>query len=305
MPLKRDVPVIDTQILPLFGRRPRLSLEFFPPKTEAAGADLLQSAELIATHLRPDFVSITYGAGGSTSKLTYAYTQLLRERFGWVVMPHLTCVGHTQEELLAIAESYYRVGVRNIMALRGDAPKGSTYSPTPGGCAYASDLVGLLKKHYPEICLGVAGYPEKHPEAADILSDIKNLRHKLEAGGSFVTTQLFFEEQTYVRYVAQCRAAGIGAYILPGLLPPLSLGQLERFAGFCGASIPAPLRERMQGMPEAEQWRAGVDWTVGQIEELLKAGAPGVHLYILNKHTSLLALVEQLRARGLFVAQKD
>ena len=274
-------------------------------------ADLLQNAESIATHALPDFVSITYGAGGSTSRLTYLYTQILRERFGWVVMPHLTCVGHTRDELLAIAESYHRIGVRSIMALRGDMPKqphtetdaastsGAREARTSDFCEHASDLVRLLKSELPEICLGVAGYPEKHPQAPDIETDIAYLKEKMDAGGNFVTTQLFYDTSVYAQFVEKCRAAGIRAPILPGLMPVLGLEQAKKFCSFCGATLPEELVRRLNAVSTDDQWKVGVDWTLEQAEELIQADAPGIHLYILNRDKSALSLIRKLRERHI------
>jgi methylenetetrahydrofolate reductase (NADPH) len=293
---------IDTPIAALFsGKRPLLSLEFFPPKNEAMASDLLSNAEQIASHVLPDFFSITYGAGGGTRDLTYLYAQILRERFGWTAMPHLTCVGHTRDELLAIAESYKRLGIRNLLALRGDPPKGAKdFVPVKDGLAHAGDLVKLIKDELPEFCLGVAGYPEKHPEAMSIDIDITHLKNKVDAGASFVTTQLFFETSAYENFVEKSRAANIRVPIIPGLLPVLSLDQAKKFCGFCGATLPEELIERLAFEPIEKQWEVGVDWTVDMIEELLAAGAPGIHLYILNRSASTLQLLEKLRERGIF-----
>ncbi len=280
-------------------QKPALSLEFFPPKNEAAAADLLANAEAIATHVHPDFVSITYGAGGSTRQNTFLYGQLLRERFDWTVMPHLTCVGHTREELLAIAESYARIGIRSLMALRGDAPKTST-AASPSALCHASDLVALLHKELPEFCLGVAGYPEKHPEAPTLEADIAHLKTKLDSGAHFITTQMFFDVERYPQFMGKCRAAGITCPILPGLLPILSLKQARNFCAFCQTTLPKELERQLKQTAEADQWEVGVDWALGQIEGLLKIGAPGVHLYILNRSQSLLRLLEGLRQRRLF-----
>jgi methylenetetrahydrofolate reductase (NADPH) len=293
----------DTRIIDLLEKKkPVLSLEFFPPKTEEAGARIVETAQLLGKMVRPDFVSITYGAGGSTRERTRQYAGILREQCGFRVMPHLTCVGSTKDEILQIVKDYAEAGFRNIMALRGDPPKGqSTFVAAPDGLAYASDLVALLKEHYPEICLGVGGYPEVHPEAPDLETDLRNLSRKVENGADFITTQLFFDNQDYFRFVEGCRSRNLDCPIVPGLLPVVSLAQVERFCGFCGAKLPEELRRRLQaveGNPETEE-AVGVEWALEQIAELLKAGIPGVHLYILNRASSAITLCERLRSLNL------
>lgn len=247
----------------------------------------------------PDFVSVTYGAGGSTRQRTAEVSALLKSEFGFTVMPHLTCVGHSRAELRAIADRIHGEGFRNIMALRGDPPKGtSDFSPSADGLRYASELIGLLKEQHSEFCLGAAGYPEKHPEAASEVSDLSNLKRKLDAGAAFVTTQLFFDNAAYYRFVERCRQAGITAPIMPGLMPVLSLKQVQRFTSLCGASLPPTLVRRLQAAGDAAEIveAVGIDWALGQIRDLLAHGAPGYHLYILNRSKSALALAAGLAA---------
>ncbi len=276
--------------------QPMLSVEFFPPKNDEGGEQLLRTAEALRPY-RPDFVSITYGAGGTTRERTFRYARILREEFGWLVMPHLTCVGSSKSELLDIVSSYHADGIRNIMALRGDPPKGQTeFVPSPDGLRFASDLVTLIKGAYPEMCLGVGGYPEKHPEAASMEADLDSLRVKADAGASFITTQLFFDNEHYFRFVSACRERGIDLPVLPGLLPVLSLAQVERFAAMCGASLPRALSEQLRVVaddPRASE-AVGVTWAYHQIRELLRHGAPGIHLYILNRSASAITLARSL-----------
>lgn len=288
---------VDPHISDLFrDRRPLLSVEFFPPKNEEGGRQLLRTAEALRP-FRPDFVSITYGAGGSTRERTFRYARILREEFGWLVMPHLTCVGSTRAELLDIVADYHAGGVRNIMALRGDPPQGQTeFVPCPDGLRYASDLVELIKNRYPDMCLGVAGYPEKHPEAPTPDADLDHLKAKVDAGASFVTTQLFFDNEHYFRFVEACRARGIDLPVLPGLLPVLSLAQAERFTRLCGAGLPRALVEQLRVVeddPRALE-AVGVTWAYHQSRELLRHGAPGIHLYILNRSAAALTLARSL-----------
>jgi methylenetetrahydrofolate reductase (NADPH) len=277
-------------------QRPLRSLEFFPPKDEAGLAALRQTAEALAP-LKPDFVSVTYGAGGSTRERSAQAAEILRHHCGYLVMPHLTCVGSTVAELEEIADRFHEQGFRNIMALRGDPPKGvDTFTPSEGGLRYGSDLVALLKARHPDFCLGVGGYPEKHPEAASAEADLQTLKIKMDAGAAFITTQLFFDNAVYFRFVERCRAAGISAPIVPGIMPVLSLKQIRRFTELCRATLPTTLIERLEAAgDDAEAVEAvGIDWAGSQIDELLARGAPGVHLYILNRAKSALALADRL-----------
>lgn len=276
--------------------RPLLSVEFFPPKNEEGGAQLLRTAEALRPY-RPDFVSITYGAGGTTRERTLKYAKILREEFGWLVMPHLTCVGSTRGELLDIVAGYHADGIRNIMALRGDPPKGEDkFVPSPDGLRHASDLVAMIREKFPDICLGAAAYPEKHPDAASMEDDLDHLETKVRAGASFLTTQLFFDNEHYFNFLARCRERGIGLPVLPGLLPALSLAQVQRFGPMCGSSLPRALVEQLRVVdddPRAAE-AVGVTWAYHQIRELLRHGAPGIHLYILNRSTAAITLARSL-----------
>ena len=273
------------------GDRPWLSLEFFPPKTDAGMEKLGYNAQLL-TATNPDFVTVTWGAGGSTRQRTMDVCTMLRDIGFSPVMPHLTCVGAAREELEQIIDQMYAQGFRNIMTLRGDPPKGeSNFVPHPDGLHYASELVVLIKSRHPDMCCGVAGYPEVHPEAESLETDLDHLKKKIDAGGDFVTTQLFYDNACYFSYFDQCRAHGIQTLILPGVLPVISLKQVERLSSMCGAKVPPSLLQDLEqaGGEGTEAEKVGLDWTVRQIEELLEAGAPGVHLYILNDSKAALS----------------
>jgi methylenetetrahydrofolate reductase (NADPH) len=277
-------------------RRPLRSIEFFPPKDDAGVEALRKTAAALRT-MNPDFVSVTYGAGGSTRQRTAQVSGLLKAEFGYTVMPHLTCVGHTRAELNEIADRIHADGFRNIMALRGDPPKGSTeFAAVADGLRNADELVALLKARHPDFCLGVGGYPERHPEAATPEADLVNLKRKVDAGASFVTTQLFFDNDAYYRFVESCRLAGIAVPIVPGLMPVLSLKQIQRFTTMCGTSLPPTLTRRLEAAGEAPEIveAVGIDWSLNQIRDLLAHGAPGYHLYILNRAKSALALAAGL-----------
>jgi len=279
-------------------RRPLRSIEFFPPKDDAGVGALRQTAAALR-RIAPDFVSVTYGAGGSTRQRTAEVSGILRSEFGFTVMPHLTCVGHTRGELAEIADRIHGDGFRNVMALRGDPPKGAAqFSAAAGGLRYANELVSLLKQRHPDLCLGVGGYPEKHPEAPSPEADLENLRRKVDAGAAFVTTQLFFDNEAYYRFVERCRAASIAVPIVPGVMPVLSLRQIQRFTTMCGTAIPPTLVRRLEAAGESAEIveAVGIDWALAQIRDLLARGAPGYHLYILNRAKSALALSAGLAA---------
>jgi methylenetetrahydrofolate reductase (NADPH) len=289
----------DRPISELFAqKRPLRSLEFFPPKDDA-GVESLRAAASALKRMNPDFVSVTYGAGGTTRDRTAQVSALLKKDFGFTVMPHLTCVGHSREELDGIADRIHTEGFRNIMTLRGDPPKGSSeFKAAANGLRNANELVELLKARHDDFCLGVAGYPEKHPEAPSHDIDLTHLRRKVDAGAAFVTTQLFFDNTLYYRFVEKCRAAGINVPIVPGIMPVLSLKQIQRFTQMCGTSIPKQLITRLEVAAEDSDVveTIGIDWALTQIRGLLANGAPGYHLYILNRARGALALTAGLAA---------
>ena len=289
----------DRPISELFEQgRPLRSLEFFPPKDDA-GVEALRQTAAALQRIEPDFVSVTYGAGGSTQGRTAQVSSLLRHEFGFTVMPHLTAVNHTRAEVTAVAQGHYGRGIRNIMALRGDLPGGLPAATAfKVGLRYGCDVVGLLKELHPDLCLGVAGYPEKHPEAPSPEADLVNLKRKVDAGASFITTQLFFDNRAYYGFVDRCRAIGITVPIVPGIMPVLSLKQITRITGMCGASLPDRLTKRIEDagdQPESIE-AVGIDWALTQIRDLLTHGAPGYHLYILNRARSALTLADGLAA---------
>ncbi len=292
--MKTDQPISAL----LAQNRPLRSLEFFPPKDDAGVASLRESA--VALQKIPwDFVSVTYGAGGTTRERTAQVSALLKNELGFTVMPHLTCVGHSRAELDELADKIHSGGFRNIMTLRGDPPKGATtFTPTPDGLRYANELVTLLKSRHPDFCLGVGGYPEKHPEAATLDVDLDHLKRKIDAGADFITTQLFFDNTIYHRFVDLCRKRGIQVPIVPGIMPVLSTKQIQRIATLSGSTLPATLTRRLEVASENPDVVEiiGVDWALDQIRDLLKNGAPGYHLSILNRARPALALAAGLAA---------
>jgi len=289
----------DRPISTLFAEnRPLRSLEFFPPKDDA-GVEALRQTATVLRKSPWDFVSVTYGAGGTTRERTAQVSAMLKSEFGFTVMPHLTCVGHSRAELNELADRIHAGGFRNIMTLRGDPPKGeTTFRTAPDGLTYANELVTLLKARHADFCLGVGGYPEKHPEAPSLEADLDALKRKVDAGAAFVTTQLFFDNAIYYRFVDQCRARGITVPIVPGLMPVLSVKQIQRIAALSGSSLPPALARRLEVAAENPDVVEiiGIDWTLDQIRDLLAHGAPGYHLYILNRAKSALALAAGLAA---------
>lgn len=286
----------------LYSRDPIFSIEFFPPKSDGAAEQLIKTAEALSNY-QPDFASITYGAGGSTRDRTLKYARHLREDYGYTVMPHLTCVGHSRDELKAIITGFREAGLAQIMALRGDPPKGaSDFKPHPDGLHYASELVELIHEIFPECLIGVAGYPETHPEADSAETDLLNLKRKLDNGAHFVTTQLFFDNEKYFEFVDRARAAGIDQPILPGLMCATSRDQAIRFCEMCGTSMPAELDAQLLAAgddPKAIE-SVGIQWVAKQAIELLERGAPGIHLYILNRTGPATELLSQLKAAGFY-----
>ena len=286
---------------------PLFSIEFFPPKSDAAAQQLLRTAERLQAYA-PDFASITYGAGGSSRDRTIKYARKLRTEYGFTAMPHLTCVGHSRAELTQIIDEIRAAGVAQIMALRGDPPQGdSSFEPHPEGLRYANELVELIREVYPECAIGVAGYPEKHPEAPSAAIDLGHLKRKVDAGATFITTQLFFDNAVYFRFVEDARRAGIDVPILPGLLSVTSYEQAKRFCGLCGSALPEALDAQLSaaGDDKAAVEQIGIEWTYRQAKELLELGAPGIHLYILNRAAPAIAVMDQLKAAGLYPSQSS
>lgn len=280
--------------------KPIFSIEFFPPKSENAAEQLLATAGELQAY-RPDFVSITYGAGGSTRSRTLKYAKCLHQDYGYKVMPHLTCVGHSREELRDIILEFKDSGLNQIMALRGDPPKGEKdFRPHPDGLRYANELVQLIREIHPKCTIGVAGYPEKHPEARSPDIDLQNLKRKVEAGADFITTQLFFNNRAYFDFAGRCREAGITVPLIPGLLCIVSMEQMQRFCALCEAQIPAELEAQLLAAGEDRQKveALGAAWILKQARELLDKGAPGVHFYILNRSGPAMTVFDGLKRAG-------
>src|SRR5689334_10738433 len=275
---------------------PVFSFEFFPPKTDE-GERNLRAALLALRELQPDFVSVTYGAGGSTRGLTLELTKWIKQELGIEAMAHLSCVGATRDELSVILDSVVDAGVENVLALRGDPPRGdATWEPHPGGLRYSSELAALITARYP-VCVGAAAFPEVHPEAVDMASDLRFLKQKVESGVSFLITQLFFDNDAYFQFVEEARAVGIDVPIIPGIMPITDVGQIKRFTDMCGASIPEALLRQLEACAPfpSEVLQLGVSYATLQCAELLARGAPGIHFYTLNRSPATRAILAALR----------
>ncbi len=276
--------------------RPCFSFEFFPPRDDAGVEQLLDTMRLLRT-LDPAFVSVTFGAGGSTRARTADLVVRLRQEVGIEAMAHFSCVGSTRDELREALQRMRESGISSVLALRGDAPRDQAgWTPAPGGLSHATDLVTLLKEEF-DFSVGAACHPEKHPEAPDPATDLAYLRRKVDAGAEFLITQLFFDNTSYFTFVQRAREAGIMVPIVPGIMPITNVEQIERFTKLCGAAIPPALQEALEmrrGNERAVQ-DFGVAYATLQCAELLRKGAPGIHFYTLNRSPATASILRALR----------
>ena len=281
----------------LFGRKePVFSFEFFPPKTPAGEQALMRTVANLRG-LKPSFVSVTYGAGGSTREKTIDIVTRIKRDHGIEAMAHLTCVGHNRDEIASILEHLARCGIENVLPLRGDPPQGqATFVRPANGFANAAELVRFIRERGHKFCLGGAGYPEGHQECRDLARDIEFLRQKVAAGVDFVITQLFYDNADYFSFVTRARRAGIAVPLVPGIMPITNLPQIERIARLCGARIPAALIDQLHAAGEdtAAVQQIGIDYAARQCRELLAQGAPGLHFYTLNRGQSTAAVLANL-----------
>ncbi len=275
------------------------SFEYFPPKTAEGEKNLFETVRRLQD-LSPSFVSVTYGAGGSTREQTIEIVTRIQKEAGLTAMAHLTCVGHSRAELAAILVRLEAAGIENVLALRGDPPKGETkFTPAPGGFHYAGELAAFIHKRF-HFAIGGGCYPETHPEAESPEADVRHLKEKTDAGAQFLITQLFYDNQRYWDFLKRARAAGISVPILPGIMPIVDVAQIQRIAQLSKAHIPTELSTRMERVRgDAERsLTLGVEWAAEQCRRLLQGGAPGVHFYTLNKSAATRRILETLHAEG-------
>ena len=278
-------------------RGPTFSVEFFPPKTEEATEALFATARALR-ELEPDFVSVTYGAGGSTREGTVEITRALKDELGYETMAHLSCVGETTEGLATTLDRIAAAGIENVFALRGDPPRGQAdFVQLEGGLGSAAELAAFIAAGW-DFTIGGACFPEVHPEAPDQETDLAYLRTKVDSGASFLVTQLFFDNQVYFDFVAAARAAGIEVPILAGVIPVASFAQTKRICELCDATIPARLEAAFAAAEgdERAEFELGVAYAAQQCSELLLAGVPGIHFYALNRAPATRAVLGALRA---------
>ncbi len=273
-----------------------LSFELFPPKTEAGEAALFRHVERLV-EFRPSFVTCTYGAGGSTQNKTLDIISRVRTTTGLPVATHLTCVNRTADELAEYLSEANSRGVENVVALRGDPPQGETsFAAVDGGFRYANELVSFIRGRFADMGIAVAGYPEKHLEAPSLDVDLENLRRKIDSGADVVITQLFYDNADFFAFRERCDTLGINVPIVPGLLPVTNFAQIQRITSLCGAKLPAAFVAALEaaGDDADAQFRTGVEFATRQMQELIDAEVPGIHLYVLNKSEATSEVLENL-----------
>jgi len=273
-----------------------LSFELFPPKTAAGQAALYRHVARLA-EFGPDLITCTYGAGGSTRAQTLEIVSRVRDQVGCSVAAHLTCVGSTTDQLRSYLTRAAQLSIENIVALRGDPPVGqSRFRPEPGGLNHANELVALIRREFPQFGIAVGGYPETHQEAASAEEDLRYLKQKIDSGADVVVTQLFYNNDDFFRFRDRCADLGIGVPVVPGLLPVTSLAQSEKITSLCGARLPAEFVRALamhRDDPEG-QFEVGVQFAAGQAQQLIDAGVPGIHFYVLNKSAATVAVLRSV-----------
>ncbi len=284
------------RIVDKLGQKPAISCEFFPPKDQEGVDRLFQTVADLAP-FAPAYVSVTYGAGGSTRQLTVELVGRIQREVGIEAMAHLTCVGASQREIAAVVDQIGAAGVENVIALRGDPPKGATsFVAAEGGFAHASELVAFLERRG-GFCIAAACYPEKHPEAVSADADLAYLKQKVDAGADFLISQLFFDNADYFAFVERARKAGIDVPIVPGIMPVTNVSQVKRFTAMCGARMPEALMQKLEAVASDNEavGEIGVEHATQQCRELLERGAPGVHFYTLNRSKATVEILRRLR----------
>jgi methylenetetrahydrofolate reductase (NADH) len=277
--------------------KPVFSFEFFPPKTDEGAENLMKTVADLKEKLHPDFVSVTYGAGGSTRDRTLEVVARIQNELSLTAMAHLTCVASTRGDLCEAMRRMITENVENILALRGDIPQGEgEFVPPEDGFRHATELIDYLANNY-FVDVGAACYPESHPESTSADDDMKWTKEKYDIGANFLITQMFFDNQHYFDFVERARAAGVKAPIIPGIMPITNVAQIERFTKMCGATIPEALKQRLTSVADdpGAVMAAGIEQAIEQSRELLEKGAPGLHFYTLNKSHATRSVLAALR----------
>lgn len=270
-----------------------LSFELFPPKTSEGEKSLFRHVAQLM-ELRPSFITCTYGAGGSTREKTLEVVCRLKQLYEIPVAAHLTCVGSTVDQLRSFLREARLRAIDHVVALRGDPPQGAAeFVPVAGGLSHANELVELVRREFPDFGVAVAGYPEKHRESPDLETDLANLKRKVDAGADLVVTQLFYNNEDFLRFRDRCHAIGIRVPLVPGLLPVTSLAQVQRITGLCGAALPVKfVSDLSQSDQEEWQFQVGVEFAARQVQQLMASGVPGIHFYVLNRSQATKAVFE-------------
>ncbi len=279
---------------------PTISFELFPAKTEKGAASLEKTIDILAA-LEPDFVSVTFGAGGSTRGGSHQLVHKLKRSKGLEVLAYFACYGLGPEEITAVLDSYHEIGVENILAVRGDAPRDKEFEPHPGSLPHASDLVSFIRPRY-DFCMGVAGYPEGHVDAPSVDKDLEYLKLKVDQGAEYIVTNYTYDNSYFFNFVDRCQSAGIEVPILPGVMPIYSIKMMEMLAGMCGATIPDELRTSIAALDADDKGALlsfGIEYAANQCIELLQKGAHGIHFYTMDRSRSTEGIVKRLRSEGL------
>lgn len=281
-------------------QRPTLSFELFPARSDKAAAKLERTIDELAA-LKPDFVSVTFGAGGSTREGSRQLIAKLKDGYGLEVIAYFAGYGLGPQDILAVLESYQEIGVETILVVRGDPPHDEGFTPHPDSLSHASDLVAFIRPRY-RFCIGVAGYPEGHVEAPSKEKDIEYLKLKVDQGADYVITNYCYDTRYFFDFTERCQAAGINVPILPGVMPIYSIKMMEMLAGMCGATITDEVRQGIAALPEGDEAALvalGIELAVRQCREMLNAGVPGLHIYTMDRSQSAVGIVERLRSEGL------
>lgn len=281
-------------------QKPTISFELFPARSEKAAESLHQTiAELV--DLTPDFVSVTFGAGGSTREGSHDLVKQLKHDLGLEVVAYFACYGLGPDAIRAVLDDYRALGVENVLAVRGDSPREEGFEPHPQSLPFASDLVAFIRPDY-DFCIGVAGYPEGHIEAPSKDKDLAYLKHKLDQGAEYVITNYFYDNRFFFDFIERCRKIGIDVPILPGVMPIYSVKMLEMLAGLCGATITEEVRDGLAALDEGDKealLEFGIEFAFQQCESLIQAGVPGLHIYTMDRSKSSVGLVNKLQQAGL------